>query len=67
MIWLVNVVNGKIMGNFIGHEEEVTMAQFTRSDGGKQIISASGDGTIRVWSPLQSECIKTIRNGEKKV
>jgi len=52
MIWLVNVVNGKIMGNFIGHEEEVTMAQFTRSDGGKQIISASGDGTIRVWSPL---------------
>jgi WD40 repeat protein len=66
MVWMVNAQNGKVMANFIGHEDEVIMAQFTKNDGGKQIISSSSDGTIRVWSPLQSECLKTIRNGANK-
>lgn len=63
MVWLVNAVNGKVMANFIGHEDEVIMAKFTRSDGGKQIISCSADCSIKVWSPLQAECLKTIKNG----
>ena len=61
MVWLVNAVNGKVMANFIGHEDEVVMAKFTQADGGKQIVSCSVDGSIRVWSPLQGECLKVIR------
>lgn len=35
MIWMVNAVTGKVMANFIGHEEEVLMARFSLFDGGK--------------------------------
>lgn len=57
MIWLVNAVNGKIMANLIGHEDEVIKATFTLDDKGKHIVSISSDKTIRVWSPLQQECV----------
>ena len=70
MIWLVNAVNGKVMANLIGHEEEVTNALFTMDDRGKHIVSCSADKTIRVWSPLTQECSMTIRShgqGAKKV
>ena len=53
MIWIVNALNGKIMANLIGHEEEVLRAQFSFEDKGKHIVSSSADKTIRVWSPLQ--------------
>ena len=62
MIWLVNALNGKIMANLIGHEDEVLKAQFTLDDRGKHIVSISADKTIRVWSPLTSECVMTIRS-----
>ncbi len=62
MIWLVNALNGKIMANLIGHEEEVLKACFTLDDKGKHIVSISADKTIRVWSPLQQECVQTIRS-----
>jgi len=35
MIWMVNAVSGKVMSNFIGHENEVLMARFSLFDGGK--------------------------------
>ena len=57
MIWLVNALNGKIMANLIGHEEEVLKACFTLDDKGKHIVSISADKTARVWSPLQQECV----------
>ena len=53
MIWLVNAVNGKIMANFIGHQDEVLKGQFTLEDRGKHIVSSSADKSIKVWSPLQ--------------
>ena len=62
MIWLVNALNGKVMANLIGHEEEVLRAQFTIEDKGKHIVSSSADKTIRVWSPLQQECVMTLRS-----
>lgn len=52
MIWLVNAVNGKIMANLIGHEDEVLKAHFSMDDRGKHIVSSSADKSIRVWSPL---------------
>ena len=62
MIWLVNALNGKIMANLIGHEEEVLRAQFSTEDLGKHIVSSSADKSIRVWSPLTSECVMTLRS-----
>ena len=62
MIWLVNAINGKVMANLIGHEEEVLRATFTKEDRGKHIVSCSADRSIRVWSPLQQECIQTMRS-----
>jgi WD40 repeat protein len=35
MIWMINAVNGKVLQSFIGHEADVTMAMFTKVDGGK--------------------------------
>lgn len=61
MVWMVNAVSNKVMGSFMGHENEVTRAQFSKVDGGKHIVSVSVDSTIRTWSPLKSECVMTIR------
>lgn len=33
-----------------GHLDTVTMATFSNHDGGKQIVSASWDGTVRLWA-----------------
>ena len=57
MIWLVNALNGRVMANLIGHEDEVIEARFTLEDRGKHIVSSSADKSIRVWSPLQQECL----------
>ena len=61
MVWLINAVNGKVMASFAGHEDEVNCAYFTKDDKGKHIVSASADQTIRVWSPLQADCVQTVR------
>lgn len=67
MIWMVNAVSGKVMANFIGHEEEVLMARFSLFDGGKQVVSCSSDKTVRLWSPIKGECLMTVRNGTGKM
>lgn len=64
---MVNAGNGKVMQSFIGHEADVTMAQFTKADGGKQIVSCSADKTIRLWAPAKGECLMTTRNGGAKL
>lgn len=67
MIWLINAQSGKMMQSYAGHENDVLSAQFTRADGGKQIISCSADKTIKLWSPKDAECITTIKNGASKL
>ena len=62
MIWIVNAVNGKVMANLIGHDEEVLTATFTLDHKGKHIVSSSADKSIRVWSPLKLECVQTLRS-----
>jgi len=57
MVWMLNGLSGEILGNFIGHEADVTSAVFTLWDNGKQILSASEDKTLRLWSPLKAECL----------
>lgn len=62
MIWMVNALSGKVVKNFIGHEEKVIFARFSIFDGGKQIISCSSDQTLRLWSPSTAECIIKLRH-----
>lgn len=64
MVWMLNGLSGEILGNFIGHEADVTNGLFTLWDNGKQVLSASEDKTLRLWSPLKAECLKTIRGNQ---
>jgi len=66
MMWLVQATNGKIMQQFMGHDGDVIGAQFSKMDGGKQIISISADKTVKTWDPMSGKCLNTIRNGESK-
>jgi WD40 repeat protein len=43
VIYVVNAVNGNLMGSFYGHEKDVLCAEFTKHDKFKQIISCSAD------------------------
>jgi len=61
MIYLINALNGKVMGSLAGHEQEVTQASFTKHDKAKSVVSASEDTTIRVWAPVTGKCLQTIR------
>ena len=61
MIWLVHALNNKVMASFAGHEDEVSLAKFTLCDKSKHIVSTSTDKTIKVWSPLQANCLSTVR------
>ena len=53
--------DGAVLYTFSGHEDEVLSAKFTHLNGGKQIVSAGADKTIRVWSPIKQECLRVIR------
>jgi WD40 repeat protein len=52
------VVAGEIAHSFEAHESEVTSARF--SPGGDRIITASRDGTARVWSARSGEMRLTL-------
>lgn len=57
MIWMFNAQNGQYVNSFSGHQKEVLLAKFSMNDGGKHIISASADATIKVWSPMKATCL----------
>uniref|UniRef100_A0A7S3IEQ6 Uncharacterized protein n=1 Tax=Strombidium inclinatum TaxID=197538 RepID=A0A7S3IEQ6_9SPIT len=61
MIWLMNGATGDYLACFSGHENDVLEAQFTPANGGKTILSASADMTMRLWSPKQHECLRVIK------
>jgi katanin p80 WD40 repeat-containing subunit B1 len=48
-IYLVNAVNGALMGTFYGHTKDILAAEFTVHDKAKQVISVSADMTVRRW------------------
>jgi WD40 repeat protein len=63
-LYLVNAVNGALMGSFLGHEADINAAAFTIADKGKQIISVGSDKTVRRWQPhpFQAQAVSTIRS-----
>ena len=61
MIWLMNGATGDFLACLSGHEAEVLAAKFTVANGGKQIVSAGADKSIRVWSPANQKCLHVIK------
>jgi WD40 repeat protein len=47
-IWLCDARSGRPLGQMTNHTDWVTGLAFTPD--GQQLVSASGDGTIRIWS-----------------
>ena len=64
-LYLLNGATGDFLSCFAGHEDEVLAAKFTPG-GGKSIVSSSADKTLRVWSPIKSECICVIKSESKE-
>jgi len=48
-IWMYNILLNKCLQVFVGHESAVTAGSFTPD--GKFALSASSDGTVRLWAP----------------
>jgi WD40 repeat protein len=54
-------LDGKRIGNFIGHEGDVWAV--TPSPDGRLLVSGSADQTVRLWSLKSRELIATLFNG----
>ena len=63
-VYLLNGATGDFLACLSGHQGEVLQAAFTPN--GKLVISASADMSIRVWSPIKSECIQVIKDKKQK-
>ena len=58
MIWMFNALTGEFM-TYTGHEDIVNNAIFTPN--GKKIVSISNDCSIKVWDPITTKWIRTIK------
>jgi WD40 repeat protein len=59
--WLYDVSSGECLSVLAGHEGAVTAGTF---DGkGKLAVTASDDGSLRVWAPGTGECKLVVRGG----
>jgi len=57
--WVFLATTGACISVLAGHEGAVTAGVF---DGpGKRVVTASDDGTLRVWSPRTGECKLVVR------
>lgn len=52
--------SGKLLKEFLGHTSFVNCAVFTNDQ--INILSASSDGTIRIWNAKTTECQSTIKS-----
>ena len=49
-----------MLGTLKGHMEAVNSAVFSSDN--RRILTASRDGTVKIWDAETFECIRTIRN-----
>jgi WD40 repeat protein len=55
---MLDAKTGVLLQDFVGHSSEVKMSTF-RADG-KQLATASGDKTVRIWDVASGELIATL-------
>jgi angio-associated migratory cell protein len=61
-VWMFHVPLNKCLQVFVGHEQAVTAGAF--SPDGKWALSASADGTLRIWAPKTGLNKHVFRLGE---
>ncbi|KAI7810689.1 putative WD40 repeat-containing protein SMU1-like [Triplophysa rosa] len=59
IIRLHGLKSGKMLKEFIGHKAHVNDVIF--SHGGQHVISASADGTVKIWSMKTMDCTHTMK------
>uniref|UniRef100_A0A6B2L665 Uncharacterized protein n=1 Tax=Arcella intermedia TaxID=1963864 RepID=A0A6B2L665_9EUKA len=59
--WMWNALQGKVMNVFSGHSAAINTAKFTPE--GKKILTASDDGTVRVWDPKSAQSLHIFKAG----
>mmetsp|Transcript_978 Transcript_978/g.946 ORF Transcript_978/g.946 Transcript_978/m.946 type:complete len:212 (+) Transcript_978:300-935(+) len=59
MVWMFNALTGEFT-TYTGHEDEINNAEFTPA--GKRIVSISNDCTAKVWDPVSTKCLMTIKD-----
>lgn len=58
-IWMYHVTLQRCLQVFVGHDQAVTAGAF--SPDGKWALSASADGTVRIWAPKTGVCKHVFR------
>jgi WD40 repeat protein len=61
-VWMYHLPTSKCLQVFVGHESGVTAGAFTPD--GKWALSASSDGTLRVWAPRTGVNKHVFRTGQ---
>jgi WD40 repeat protein len=64
-IWDVKMGEGKILKTFSGYKKDINSVSY--SPDGKCIVSASEDGTIRIWDAISGKELKVIEAYERGV
>jgi WD40 repeat protein len=49
---LWDVQTGTLIAALLGHQAAINSVAFSASDNGRHILTASGDGTVRIWPML---------------
>lgn len=64
---VISVVTGEVLANLVGHEDEVLFVRFTLD--GSRVVTASADGTARLWSVLTGDELRILdhRSGGEPV
>lgn len=58
--------NGELLATLVGDKERITAVKFN-PEGSALAILAPKDNCIKIWNPLNSHCIGTIENPDKKL
>lgn len=61
-VWMYHIPLNRCLQVFVGHEQAVTAGSF--SPDGKFALSASADGTLRVWAPKTGMSRHVFRTGD---
>src|SRR5205823_4401470 len=55
---VIDLESGSVMARLHGHRQKISRACYTRDP--EKIVTASADGTLRVWDPVTFRCERTL-------
>jgi len=63
VVRLFSMSSGECLRNFTGHSGVVYEAKFSRD--GSSVVTASDDGSVKIWHALSGACLNTIPAGSQ--